>query len=319
MARLMQSEDPSVRYKVRTGVLGVDPGAADLKELRAEIRQSPRVRALLEARDADGRLPWPPYRKWIGAHWVLAHLADLGYPPGDKSIEPLVDQAASWSLGIQARVIAGRPRRCASQQGNTLLSLIRLGFFDERAHELARRLRSWQWPDGGWNCDKRPSASHSSFHETLIPMRALAAYAYRTRDAAAATSARRAAELFLERRLYRRRTTGAVIEQRFTELHYPYYWQYTILHALVGMGEQALLADPRCADALELLESKRLADGSFPAERRYYRVVRDPAAPGSGVSTVDWGTASTARRRRGNDLVTADALAVLRRAGRALA
>ena len=48
---------------------------------------------------------------------------------------------------------------------------------DGRTDELVNRLLKWQWPDGGWNCDKRPEADSSSFMETLIPLRALALYA----------------------------------------------------------------------------------------------------------------------------------------------
>ena len=40
---------------------------------------------------------------------------------------------------------------------------------NERCDELALRLAEWQWPDGGWNCDKRPEVVISSFMETLIP------------------------------------------------------------------------------------------------------------------------------------------------------
>ena len=316
VSQLLGSEDPSVRYKLRVGVLGADSTAADVQRLKREIRSSPRIRTLLADVDAAGSIPGPPYRKWTGAHWVLSLLADLGYPPGDRAIAGLVDQSAAWALGLEARTIAGRPRRCASQQGNLLLSMVKLGFLDERAHELARRLRAWQWPDGGWNCDKDPTATHSSFHESLIPMRALFAYALRVRDAAAATAARRAAEHFLDRRLYRRRSTGKIIEPRFTALHYPYFWRYTILHALVGMAEQGLATDPRCAEALDLLESRRLPDGGFPAETRYYRVAHGSRAGGSGLTTVDWGPVSTSRRRLSNELVTAEALTVLRHAGR---
>ena len=315
---LLHSDEPSVRYKVRTGALGADDSAPDIQALREEIRRSPRVRSLLAGMDGSGSMPWPPYRKWTGSHWVLALLADIGYPPGDARIAGLVDQTAAWALGQEAKVIAGRPRRCASQQGNVLLSMVRLGFVDSRARELAARLRSWQWPDGGWNCDVEPAASHSSFHESLIPMRGLAAYARATRDAAAATSARRAAELFLERRLYKRRSTGRTIDSRFTALHYPYFWRYTILHALIGMAEQGLATDPRCADALELLESKRLPGGGFPAERRYYRVAAGPETRGSGLTTVDWGPTSSGRRPRANELVSAEALTVFRYAGREL-
>ena len=48
----------------------------------------------------------------------------------------------------------GNPTRaCASMEGSTLFAMIRLGFLDESCDHLAERLLSWQWPDGGWNCD----------------------------------------------------------------------------------------------------------------------------------------------------------------------
>jgi hypothetical protein len=315
--RLLVSEDASVRYKILNGVLGLDAQGADLEEVRQQVRISPRVRGLLDGMGADGHLPGHPYQKWMGAHWVLALITDLGYPPGDPALAGLVDQMAVWVLGQQAHMVAARPRRCASQEGNALLSMVRLGYLDDRAHELARRLRQWQWADGGWNCDKRPEATHSSFHESLRPMRALAAYAHRTRDVPAATAARRAAEMFLERRLYRRRSNGEVINPTFVALHYPYFWQYTIIHALVGMAEQGLAGDPRCSDALDLLESKRLHDGGFATERRHYRVAARPGASGTGLTTVRWGPGRNGGRTM-NELLTADALAVLRQAGRVL-
>ena len=37
------------------------------------------------------------YDKWRGAHWVLATLADTGYPRGDRSLLPARDQLMeSW-------------------------------------------------------------------------------------------------------------------------------------------------------------------------------------------------------------------------------
>ncbi len=112
---------------------------------------------------------------------------------------------------------------------------------------------------------------------------------------------------------------GQVIDLCFIALHYPYFWRYTIVHALVGMSEQGLAGDPRCADALDLLESKRLPDGGFAAERKYYRVARGAVAGGTGLSAVDWGPAGQSGRRAMNELLTADALGVLRHAGREIA
>jgi len=82
-----------------------------------------------------------------------------------------------------------------------------------------------------------------------------------------------------------------------------------VLGGLTGMADLGLLRDERCGDALDLLESLRLADG-WPATARYYRTSTDIALHND---CVDWGGTST---RRANPWVTADALAVLRAAGR---
>jgi hypothetical protein len=87
--RLLQSDEPSVRLRIQVHVLGHDPGAPEIGALQEEIRTSPRVRALLSQRDAEGWIPGSVYRKWTGAHWILAALAGLGYPPGDESLAPL--------------------------------------------------------------------------------------------------------------------------------------------------------------------------------------------------------------------------------------
>jgi Ni,Fe-hydrogenase III large subunit len=64
----------------------------------------------------------------------------------------------------------------------------------------------------GWWLELRPEAeaSHSSFHESLIPMRALNAYAQSTGSRRARAVVKMAGEMFLERRLFRRKTTGEV-------------------------------------------------------------------------------------------------------------
>jgi hypothetical protein len=312
--RLLNSEEPSVRFKVRVGVLGEDPESGGMLRLREEIRDSPRVRTLLSERRADGTLPHHPYAKWRGSHWLLTMLADLGYPTGDLSLEPMVDRASSWALSQEASWIQGRARRCASQEGNALLYLLRLGLKDERCAKLAEKLIELQWPDGGWNCDRRPEACHSSFHESLIPMRALYAYSRATGDQKAGTAADATAEMFLERELLFRKTTGEIIRPPFAMTHYPYFWQYSFLHALNAMAEGGMIRDPRCSRALNLLESKRLPDGGFPAERRYYSVIRSGGTRRrTGQTTVEWGPTG---KTRSNEFVTAEALRVLRAAGR---
>jgi hypothetical protein len=59
--------------------------------------------------------------------------------------------------------------------------------------------------------------------------------------------------------------------------------------------------------ALDLLESKSLPDGGFPAEKAYYQATS--RIIGSGRSLVNWGGVSC---RHLNEWVTVDALAVLK-------
>jgi hypothetical protein len=312
--QLLHSDEPSVRFKALVHVLDKDRGSPEIKQLQEEIRVSPRVRGLLAERDENGNIPYHPYAKWYGAHWALADLAGIGYPPGDETLIPLRERVYGWLLGrshqsgIQS--IAGRVRRCASQEGNAVYHLLTLGLADERTDELAQRLITWQWPDGGWNCDKHPEAINSSFMESLIPLRALALHARITGDRLSRQAAGRAAHVFLKRHMYRRQADGSVIKADFVRLHYPCYWHYDVLFGLKVMAEAGFIGDERCRDALDVLESKRLPGGGFPAEKKYYRVTEGGTA---GRSLVDWGGAG---QQRMNEWVTADALYVLKAAGR---
>ena len=323
--QLLASAEPSIRYKVRVGVLGESESSRGIRSLRREIRASPRVAALLAGRASDGRLlrGRHVYQKWQGAHWVMAALADLGYPPGDRDLAPIRDQLLDAWLAPQfydefecsskakaysrdgVPVMHGRHRRCASQQGNALYAIVTLGLADERTDALVERLLHWQWPDGGWNCDKDPGADSSSFMETLTPLRGLAAFARESGDATVGTAVSRAASVFLERQLFKRRSTGTVIRDEFVRLHYPLYWHYDILGGLKVMAEAGFIHDRRCSAALERLAGKQLPDGGFPAEARHYKTSRTIAL---GVDAVDWGGTS---KRVANPWVTADALSVL--------
>lgn len=308
---LLKSEEPSIRYRVLTDIMGRDPELDDIKAIGEEIRKSERVRVLLSERDEEGKIPHHPYTKWFGAHWVLSLLADLKYPPGDESLFPLREQVLEWLLSkeheVYIRSVNGRVRRCASQEGNAVYSLCSLGIADERVDELVRRLLKWQWEDGGWNCDKRPEACNSSFMETLTPMRGLAAYHRMTGNMEVKDAVKRASEVFLKRNLFKRRSNGEIIHKEFTMLHYPLYWHYDILFALKVMAESGFINDERCKDAIELLKSKKLPGGGFPAEKKYYRVSDEMV---SGRSLVKWG--STGKTRL-NEFVTVDALYVLSR------
>ena len=97
-ARLLHSVEPAVRYKVFVDLLDHDSQSPEAKQRRQAIKTSPRAQLLLSERVEDGTIPFHPYTKWCGAHWVLASLADLGYPPGDETLIPLREQVCQWLL-----------------------------------------------------------------------------------------------------------------------------------------------------------------------------------------------------------------------------
>ena len=314
--RLLKSKEPSVRYKTLVHLLGKSPFTIAAIHAQQEMKYTGVAPRLLTELRREGAIPRHPYSKWRGAHWILAALADMGYPTGDNGLVPLREQVYEWLLSeerlAKIRTINDRTRRCASQEGNALYYLITLGLDDERTSQLADWLVKWQWQDGGWNCDRNPYATNSSYHESLIPLRALNLYAGKSGDKKAEKAVERAAELFLKRRLFKRLRDGKTIKSQFTRLHYPYYWYYNTLYALKVMAEIGRIDDKRCAVALDLLESKRLRSGAFPAETRYY-CVRATDKRCGGRSSIRWGPTD---KKKMNEFVTVDALTVLKASGR---
>src|SRR5438445_86848 len=137
-------------------------------------------------------------------------------------------------------------------------------------------------------------------------------------------SAEKAAEFFLKHRVYRSCRSEEVRQPEtfhskvyrsihsFTELHYPLYWHYDILQALVMLQRADKLGDPRTKDAIDLVESKRQKDGLWKPEGYYWNLKRKNRAKlaVSNVEIVDWG------RNEPNEMITLNALRILSATGR---
>ena len=317
---LCAHENPVVAYRARRLLAGESERSPGMRTLRRAIGSSEMAKRLLLALHGER---FNPYRKWQGPHWTLYSLAEIGFPPGDERLLPLRRRVLDWMfapafLKPPSTVFLAdqpeRPRRCASMEGNTIWSQLVLGIVDEDLVPLlVDRLVAFQWPDGGWNCDRRPGARTSSVQETLLPLRGLAHWSRATGDERARRAAKRTAEFLLERRLLWRKRDGALIEPDWggpvDKVHYPIRF-YDVLSALLVMAEMGLVHDTRCRDALDLLECKRLADGTFPVE---WTNVKKADRIETRGTYADWGIL---HKKKGSPFVTVDALYVLREAGR---
>jgi hypothetical protein len=299
--RLAGGDDPAIRALARRDLLGEPVPDAD-------ALRSPLVRGLLAGLE-DRAVLERPYAKWAGAHWRLVSLVELGVPagygPAVRAADAVLDQWAAPARLAGAVVVDGRRRMHASQEGNAVAVACRLGMAgDERVARLVEHLIGGQWPDGGWNCDRRPAVRRSSVHETLPALWGLHEYAAATGDDRSRKAATAAAEVLLARHVVFATGTDRPLHRSVVELHHPPYWHYDVLQALVVLDRAGCRDDPRTDRARQVVSGKRRRDGGWRAVRPWWR---PPGSTGL-VEAVDWGDVA-------HQVVTLNALRVTRPAG----
>ena len=142
------------------------------------------------------------------------------------------------------------------------------------------------------------------------------------------TEARLRGEAYLlERRLFRRRTTGEVVSvcrksgAALTRFAFPTWWHYDVLRGLEYLRKAGATPDERVVEAIELVESKRDINGRWSLENQYPGVMpvelgESPGQPSRWITlralrVLDWS------RRKGlitDHLITAGTLPEKRRA-----
>lgn len=312
---LLHSRDPSIRYLALTEILLKDPGSREAVEGREQIARGDKVKKLLENQNADGGFGKNPYRKWTGAHWRLVSLVNLAVPEDNPHVLNMAEHVLDWIYGRGVRgqfpVKNNRARMHASVYGNPIGSCSYLGLgSDHRVKFLVELLMKNQWPDGGWNCDPKPEAAHSSFHETLATLWGLVMYYRKTGDSEVKDSIENACELFLSHHIFRSHRSGSVIKKEFLKLRYPVYWHYNFLEAMRVLALAGKARDERMTESLNLLEEKCDAEGRWKVEGTYWSPFSPDQTRMGSVDIVDWG------RSGPNEMITLNALRVLRAAGR---
>ena len=132
---------------------------------------------------------------------------------------------------------------------------------------LVDRLLGEQLPDGGWNCEVENGATVSSFGTTINVLEGLLEHERAIGGSARVAEARRRGEAYmLERRLFRRKSTGEVIDPDWLRFSFPTWWHYDVLRGLDYLRDAEVEPDERVAEAIEVVEGNRDPDGRWPLQ-----------------------------------------------------
>ena len=129
---------------------------------------------------------------------------------------------------------AGEVEPCINGQVATLGA-----YFGAGRWGYHRPVSDEQLSDGGWNCEAENGSTRSSFNTTICVLEALLEYELTVRKQTGNYGGpSRGQGLLLERHLFRRRSTGEVIEQDrksgaiWTRFAFPTWWHYDVLRGL---------------------------------------------------------------------------------------
>src|SRR5690606_23339674 len=121
----------------------------------------------------------------------------------------------------------------------------------------------------GWNCQAPHASAVSSFDTTVNVLEGLAAYTAAGGPLHVDGAMRGGEEYLLERRMFRRRTTGEVANPGFLRLAYPPQWHYDVLRGLDHLRVAGRAPDARAQEAIDVLRSKRREDGRWDLDRAH--------------------------------------------------
>lgn len=310
-AAIIDDEDPIVRYKARRYLDGADPTSSPMKNLQDEIADAPVARGLL----ADLEMSDPGDRYGLMTIYLtFRYLADVDYPPGDDRLVPYRDHVYRWLRQMERDYdgplfIRGTHRVHGSFHGNAIYASVALGLANDETDELCANLLRYQWPGGGWNCNKKPATKGPTIVHTAFGLRGLATYRQRRTTEELTQAIDAAAEVMLERRVYLKRSNGQPLRPVYTRLSYPYPRLYDFMAGLHILARAGHVADERCANALDLLESKFAPGEGWAMDRRLF----NHSEGKEGFTNAPW---EAVTRGRASLLPTVDALEVLRAAGR---
>ncbi len=266
--------DPAIRWQVMRD-LTHEPREIVAAE-RARIATEGWGARLLELQAPDGRWGGRPWaHDFTDTFHVLELLRRFGLDPMSPEAKGAVDRVGenvTWrdpdfeSPWADHRFFEGEVEPCIN--GNVVASG---AYFGVDMAPLVERLLGEQLADGGWNCEVENGATVSSLETTMSVLEGLLEYERAIGGSARVGEARhRGEEYLLERRLFRRKSTGEIIDPRWLEFSFPHWYHYDLLRALDYLRDAGHdPADERIAEALGVVGDNRGPDGRWPLQNVY--------------------------------------------------
>lgn len=265
--------DPAVRWQVMRDL--TDASAEAVAAERIRIPREGVGAEILACQGADGSWHRDGAPVWLPTLFTMQLLRATGVDRAEPAVVSAVARLEAgfrWDEEFGSKpFFEGEVEPCIN--GGTLA----LGaYFGYPTESLARRLISEQLDDGGWNCEA-PKSVRSSFHTTICVLEGLLEYERAVGSAPEVASARRRGEEYLlERGLFRRRSTGEVANPAFLKFAFPPRYHYDVLRALDYFRAAGVRPDARMSDALQIVESRRQADGRWLLDHAYDEALAFP-------------------------------------------
>ncbi|HYK95645.1 MAG TPA: hypothetical protein VE011_07270 [Candidatus Dormibacteraeota bacterium] len=259
--------DPAIRWQALRDL--TEAPASEVAAERARVATEGWGAQLLALRRPDGQ--WDIGKadtEWITL-LALYLLRDMGLDPASAEASSAIDQLRDlrwhnpWAEWDGQRVFDGEVEPCINGK------VVAVGaHFGVEVDGIVERLLGEQMEDGGWNCEQENGSIRGSFHTTISVLEGLLEVGRRGGGSAALTTAvERGQAYLLDRGLLRRRSTGGLIDPDFSLFAYPAGHRYDVLRGLDHLRDAGVPPDPRVAEAIELVRSKRDADGRWPLDR----------------------------------------------------
>ena len=291
--------DPAIRWQVLRDLVHAPPEVVAAE--RARVATEGWGAGLLALQSEDGQwaggacfptqsFDWRAENQgqpWTATLPTLQLLYDFGIDPSADRVRravALVRDGCRWEHAGQP-FFSGEVEPCIN--GRT----VTLGvYFNQNVDGIAARLLGEQLEDGGWNCEAENGSIRASFATTINVLEGLLAYERATGGSAASIAARRRGEEYLlARRLFRRRSTGEVVDLAWLQCSFPVRWHYDVLRALEYFRSTGDAPDSRMDEAIEMLRSKQQPDGAWLLENMHRGKVHFPLEDGDGQASR-WNT-----------------------------